>query len=204
MQGDCYEIDQLLKSLMFFNRSNRYFGVCFSPSRMFLGLWLGTMAFLILSSNQRTALADAEARVVLEVPVYGQNFSTSNVLPEAETLARDAINQQFSQNPNLTAVRVVVMASRNGEVLPILEASVSRDQWQERADIRSWASYFQASYALLSRNDNQQTTDVANANLNQGVADQASDTLRMAQLDAAIDSCRLSGVQIQRVLDEVD
>ncbi len=189
---------------MFFNRSNRYSDICFRPPRMLLGLWLGTIIFLMLFSHQQAILADDDNRIVLEIPVYGQTFSTGSVLSEAESLAGDTISRQFSQDDTLTTVQVLVMASRNGEILPILETIVSRDQWQERADVRSWSSYFQASYALLSRNDDQQATGIVSTGLNQSMASQSNRTLWTAQIDAAIDSGRLSGAQIQGVLDEVD
>lgn len=172
--------------------------------QVFLRLTISTLAMFSLTGSQPAALAETDGKIVLEIPVFGQAFSINSVLLEAESLARDAINQQFAQNPALEVAQVLVMASRNGEIVPVLETNVSRAQWLEQADVRLWSRYFQSSYALLGRHDDQPSLSVARANMNRSVGSRRNSIRNAAQIDAAVDSGRLSGSEIQQVLGRVD
>ncbi|MEM6253555.1 MAG: hypothetical protein AAF821_11590 [Cyanobacteria bacterium P01_D01_bin.156] len=63
--------------------------------------------------------------------------------------ANDAIANAFETNPDTKAINATVLISRNGQVLPILVAEISRDAWQQQPDVQSWARYSTSVRSLL-------------------------------------------------------
>lgn len=167
----------------------------------------GALAVWILFGAQQPAWAETREMIV-DMPVYGQSVS-NDLVTQAELLAEDTISQQFRQDPDLTAIRVVIVGDRNGEVIPILTTTVTRSQWQEEPQVSSWAGYYSASYALLQRhNEPVDNTPVASASTRSdgGLVSTYSGgaSTQQAEIDRAFDEGRLTGAEIQYFLDDID
>jgi hypothetical protein len=84
------------------------------------------------------------------MPVYGQ-VGFPDLTVQAESLASQAIDQAFKGKADLSSVQVVLLGDRNGDIIPILTATVSRTQWQANPQVSAWSKYYSASYAFLQR-----------------------------------------------------
>ncbi|MBD2579263.1 hypothetical protein [Oscillatoria sp. FACHB-1406] len=140
-----------------------------------------------------------EPAVVLELSVYGSISSDryEELQLRAETLAENAIAEQFDSNPHLPALKVTVLCHRDGEILPILSVTVSRAQWQENSKIGAWAQYY-PSYALLQRERGVPLRESAT----QTVASQPQNPT--IAIDRAFDEGLLSAAQAQQYLGYLD
>lgn len=118
----------------------------------------------------------------------------------AEAMVSDEISRQFSQNPDLPKVEVMVVGDRNGEIVPILTTTVSRAQWQETPRVSIWTEYYNPSYALLQRHEGQPTETVARTPARATINDQSP----ISEIDRAFDEGRLTGATAQEYLDELD
>lgn len=134
------------------------------------------------------------------MPLYNRT-SSDDLISQAESMAEQEINQYFNADPELTGIEVVVLGSRNGDVIPILTTTVSRSQWQENPQVSAWSKYYTA-YALLRRHDRQPPTQVAAAPSRRS-ASVASRSLSI-RFDRQFDSGRLSGQTVQAYADLVD
>lgn len=151
----------------------------------------------LLDSSYQPGYAETQD-VVIEIPVYGQTID-SNLTVQAESLAGEAINRHFDQNPDSSTIQVVIMGDRHGEIIPILATTVSRTQWQENPQINAWTKYYSASQALLQRHRQAETIAMA------PTRSPSSSTLERAfQIDEAFDSGRLTGQAAQAYLSDLD
>lgn len=148
----------------------------------------------------KSALASSDRPVLLEMPIYNRT-SSDDLLSRAESMVRQEISQHFSSNPGSTEVEVIVLGSRNGDVIPVLATTVSRAQWQENPQVRAWSKYYSA-YALIQRHDQQQPTQVAASPARRStiVASRATAT----QFDLQLDAGQLNGRTVQAYADLVD
>ncbi len=153
----------------------------------------------LLNGSYRPAYAETES-VVIDMPVYGQ-IRYGDLIRQAESLAHDAIGAQFSQNPEISTLQVVVTGDHHGEIIPILTATVSRAQWQENSQVSDWSRYYSSSYALLQRHDQDETVAIAPG---RPIPPPASSLSRSALIDQAFDSGRLTGPAAQEYLNELD
>lgn len=162
-------------------------------------LLIAFTAVCILGFDGSNRPAQAETQgVVIDIPMYGQTLY-SDLTAQAESLVSNAINDQFGQNPGLSAIQVVVTSDRHGEIIPILTTTVSRAQWQENPQVNAWTRYYSASHALLQRHERVETIAMA------PVRSAASSGLeRSFQIDEAFDSGRLSGQSAQEYLSDLD
>lgn len=97
-----------------------------------------------------TAEMVAQPRTV-EVTVT-PGMTQSALLDAAESSVRQAIAQGFAQQSDLAAIAVLVLGNRNGEIVPILLTTVSREQWQAQPQVSAWTQYYtEATHALLQR-----------------------------------------------------
>lgn len=172
--------------------------------RIFIAI-AATWLVCFLDGGDRPAWAEAESvvegeSVVINMPVYGQ-VAYSDLVVEAEALANDAVSRQFSQNPGLSTVRVVVLGNRNGEMIPVLETAVSREQWQTNPQVGAWARYY-ASYGLIQRHGGGEQVAIAPANSSGSTSSAAQN--RSAQIDEALDEGRLTGRAAQDYLSDLD
>lgn len=77
------------------------------------------------------------------------NGSYQALIEQAESWAGKLIEQAFTQNSSLTEVAVSIIGERNGQEVPLLTAKVSRANWQENPQTRSWTQYYSSSAVLL-------------------------------------------------------
>ncbi len=168
-------------------------------SRLFSVCFTGLVALSYLLFDQQSALAEVN-EVVVDIPVYDQSVSVQSLTGDAELIVSDTIDQYFGQNPEFNSIQVVVLASRNGETIPILTTSVSRIQWQQQRDVSVWSRYYNAAYGLLQRRDD--PVMVATARSSQSEA--SSNVIRASQIDRALDQGQLTGAAAQQVLSEID
>jgi hypothetical protein len=177
---------------------NRFF-MC--SSRHLLGcLSVATFISAVsVVSLSRPALASSDGPVLLEMPIYSRT-SSDDLISQAESMVSQEINHYFDTNSDLAEIEVVVLGSRNGDIVPILTTTVSRTQWQENSQVNAWTKYYSA-HALIRRHDVPQPTRVATSpRRSTAVASQGIS----AQFDRQFDSGRLDGRTVQAYADLVD
>lgn len=166
-------------------------------ARQLLTAFIAACVLGFLDGSNRPAKAETQG-VVIDIPIYGQTIYT-DLTAQAEVLVGNAINGQFSQNPGLSTIQVVVTGNLHGEIIPILTTTVSRTHWQENSQVSAWTRYYSASQALLQRHEQAETIamaptrSMANSNL-----------ARAFQIDEAFDSGRLTGQPAQAYLSDLD
>lgn len=69
---------------------------------------------------------------------------------KAERMTDQYIENQFRENPDLQDLKVNVLGERAGQIVPIFEIYMTRAQWENSPQIRSWVTFNQASFALLT------------------------------------------------------
>ena len=147
-----------------------------------------------------SALASSDGPVLLDMPIYNQT-SSDDLLSRAESMVSQEINRYFESDPGLAEIEIVVLGSRNGDVIPILATTVSRAQWQDNPQVSAWTKYYSA-YALIRRHDRQPTQQVAAAPSRRSRS-VASGSFA-AQFDRQFDSAQLSGRIVQAYADLID
>ncbi|MEL6129403.1 MAG: hypothetical protein AAFR30_05765, partial [Cyanobacteria bacterium J06628_4] len=55
----------------------------------------------------------------------------------------------FATHPAADPIELTILLSRNGQILPILMAEVSRTDWQQQPDVQNWARYSNSVRILL-------------------------------------------------------
>ncbi|MEA5464106.1 hypothetical protein [Leptothoe sp. PORK10 BA2] len=134
------------------------------------------------------------------MPIYDRS-SSDDLVSQAESMATQAIDQHFNADPSLTEIEVVVLGSRNGDVIPILTTTVARTQWQENPQVSAWTKYY-SSYALIRRHDRPQPTQVATSPSRRSTTAASRDIA--PQFDRLFDSGQLSGRAVQPYVAFVD
>ncbi len=158
------------------------------------------------------AFADTHS-MFLELSVPRQ-ASYNSLVKQAEFLASQAITNYFSNNPGMSAVQVTVLGDRNGNLAPLLTATVSRAQWQKQASISVWAQYYTAQ-AVLQRQGGGNSPDTPGVPGTSGVPDTpgvpgtsgtpvAIFLNSEADVDRAFDEGRLTGELAQEYLSKLD
>ena len=118
--------------------------------RLFFAVFL---AIISLTSSTSIALAETKESYLTLDSDGSQSFL--GLVQQAEELAKEAIAQEFQNNPGLTEVTVIVTADRSRRMVPVLRSRVSRNQWQKDSRIEQWTRYFaNAKYLLGFREGN--------------------------------------------------
>ncbi len=86
-----------------------------------------------------TAPSYAETKPIHLVVDAEVSASFSGLLQQAELTAEAAVSQTFAQQPEVTDITVNVTGERYGQIVPILVANITRTDWQNTPNIRSWA-----------------------------------------------------------------
>ena len=146
-----------------------------------------------------SALASSNGPVLLEMPIYSRT-SSDDLISQAESMVSQEIVRHFDSDPSLAEVEIVVLGSRNGDVIPVLTTTVSRTQWQENPQVSAWTKYY-SSYALIRRHDSQSPTQVAAAPSRRSSAPQGAIATRF---ERQFDARQLSGRTIQTYADLID
>jgi hypothetical protein len=118
-------------------------------------LWFLTEAVAPQVVRAYTATADL---AIDRLP--GENYET--LLRRSEAAARAAVQRSFDQDILATDVSVMVSVQNYGAVAPVLELTVSRQEWRTRPDPQRWATYFRSSRELLYFGENTTNSPTAN------------------------------------------
>ena len=118
-------------------------------------LWFLTEAVAPQVVRAYTATADL---AIDRLP--GENYET--LLRRSEAAARAAVQRSFDQDILATDVSVMVSVQNYGAVAPVLELTVSRQEWRTRPDPQRWATYFRSSRELLYFGENSTNFPTAN------------------------------------------
>lgn len=102
-----------------------------------------------LASLNESAKAAQVGRFTFEWPIY-RDTAHPDLVQQVEPFLTQQINQRFQQNPQLDRLEILMMVNRQGDVLPLLTTTVSRQQWQRSPQIRLWSQYHSA-YAGFQR-----------------------------------------------------
>jgi hypothetical protein len=102
---------------------------------------------LVLSLSQSVVQAySARTDVVLDRLT---NETFDGLKQRAEVIARAAAQRSFDRDVLISDVSVNIIARHNGSEMPLITLGVSRLNWQNRPDVRRWATYYKSAQALL-------------------------------------------------------
>lgn len=76
-----------------------------------------------------------------------QNFEA--LVRQAESVVSNVLGQAFAENPRSTEISVMIVGERNGVIVPLLSANVSRSNWQATPIVQAWTRYFSSAEVLL-------------------------------------------------------
>ncbi|NEO92483.1 MAG: hypothetical protein F6K56_20485 [Moorea sp. SIO3G5] len=106
-------------------------------------IWSTILIFSSLVTQIPRASAEIREYHVILNSDSSQSFE--RLIQQTENLAQNKINQEFTGNPDLTSISLMILGERNGQVVPLMIATVSRSQWKQFPIIQRWASYFSNS-----------------------------------------------------------
>ncbi|NJM49412.1 MAG: hypothetical protein HC860_27205, partial [Alkalinema sp. RU_4_3] len=114
--------------------------------RTFRFLSLGAASIgLVLSLCQSVVQAyNARTDIVLDRLT---NETFDGLKQRAEVIARAAAQRSFDRDVLISDVSVNILARHNGSEMPIMTLGVSRLNWQNRPDVRRWATYYKSAQA---------------------------------------------------------
>jgi hypothetical protein len=117
------------------HRTIRFLSLCAAS----VGLVLGLSQSVVQAYNARTD-------VVLD-RLTNETFDA--LKQRAEVIARAAAQRSFDRDVLISDVSVNIIARNNGSEMPLMTLGVSRLNWQNRPDVRRWATYYKSAQALL-------------------------------------------------------
>ena len=116
-----------------------------SPLRLTLGaIALSTLLFI---GNTSHAWANTD-QMMLELSLSA-DADAQKVLRQAESLVSATLDQRFSQDTTLSALEVVILGNQNGQILPMMTTTVSREQWDANPQVELWTAYSSSFSALF-------------------------------------------------------
>lgn len=164
-------------------------------------LLIGVFVTLFLLNFSSSVKAEV-VQVVVDIPVVGEFVSEREIAVQAEALVSDTIRQEFSRNPDLSAIKVLAMASRNGEVVPVLETHVSRADWESEPVVAAWSRYYGASMTLVQRHNDDEALAIASSPAAVNLASRSVGS--SPRVDRLVDLRLLEGRTAQRVLSAIN
>jgi hypothetical protein len=109
----------------------------------------GFIGLLISNLIALSSPALAETKSLSFTLSTQDNQTYKSLLEQAESLASQSIAQGFTASPSITEIVVTIIGERNGQEVPLLFTKVSRSQWQQQPQIKTWSQYFSNSAVLL-------------------------------------------------------
>jgi len=109
--------------------------------------------------NQTANLKQIDYTLVVQ---QGQTFA--QLIRQAELQATNLVEQEFAADPNIAEIGINIVGDRAGQQAPLLQARVSRADWQQQPTIRQWTKYFATSAVLLGFNNPERTPSAAPEN----------------------------------------
>lgn len=159
---------------------------------------IAACSICLMAGNPEPGWSETKG-IVIDMPLDSPIMDSYGDLKiEAGLLAENTINHQFSQNTEISAIQVVIMGNRKGDVIPIMTTNVSRSQWQENPQVKAWTQYYDAAYTLLQRHDLGQVARVRTTSIKSG------GTMLQSDIDKALDEGSLTGAATQEHLSNLD
>lgn len=103
--------------------------------------------FLCISPPHQPAWATPD-QIMLELPLSA-DANAQKVLLQAESMVSATLDQRFSQDSALSTLEVVILGNQNGQILPMLTTTVSREQWVTNPQVELWSTYSNSFAALF-------------------------------------------------------
>ncbi|MGL5033302.1 MAG: hypothetical protein ACRC6M_05825 [Microcystaceae cyanobacterium] len=93
----------------------------------------------------------AQSQVLQLTPTLSrqQNEEFDGFVQRAIALTATTLKKRFATDKNLNQLRVVVIGENNGSVAPLLQITISRQQWLSNKNPEPYIDYFPDSQALL-------------------------------------------------------
>lgn len=102
----------------------------------------------------------AETKKTSQLIDSNNNNSYKILVKQAEDLAKNTVNQEFQNNPEITEITVTILGERDSQIVPVLRLTVSRSEWQKNPDIDEFTRYFaDAKFLLKFENNSTATSD---------------------------------------------
>ncbi|NET16204.1 MULTISPECIES: hypothetical protein [Okeania] len=121
-----------------FNLMNLYYHI----------FWSTVLILASILTTNKTTLASAKNTSLL---IDSNNNNSYKILVEqAENLAKNKINQEFKNNPEITEITITILGERQSQIVPILRSKISRAEWQKNAEIDNLTRYFADAKYLLN------------------------------------------------------
>ena len=136
------------------------------------------------------------------------NADAQKTLRQAEQMVSATLEQRFSQDATLSALEVVILGNRDGQIVPMLTTVVSREQWDTNPQVELWTTYANSLSALLFY-PSRPSEAIASRPPQPQAARQPqpprrSFDLPIVQIEQAYDSGRLSPRQLNDWVDLLD
>jgi hypothetical protein len=80
---------------------------------------------------------------------FNSNQSFETLIQQAEDLAKQSIEREFTEKSGLTEISLTIIVERHGQIVPLLRSKVSRSQWQKDSNIRRWTQYLVSNSGVL-------------------------------------------------------
>ncbi|MGD1807517.1 hypothetical protein ACP6PL_19050 [Dapis sp. BLCC M126] len=87
------------------------------------------------------------------------NNSYKSLVEQAENLAQKKINQEFTNNSEITEITITILGERRSQIVPVIRSTVSREEWQNNPKIDNFTRYFADAKLLLKFEDNSNISD---------------------------------------------
>ena len=105
----------------------------------------------IFTTNKTTLAAAKNTSLLID---SNNNNSYKNLVEQAENLAKNTIDREFKNNPEITEITITILGERQSQIVPILRSKISRAEWQKNPEIDNLTRYF-ADAKYLLKFDNQ-------------------------------------------------
>ncbi len=112
-----------------------------------------SLFFLLVTSVVLGTIAprvEAKTRLVTyQIDVVSNGLVTFQGLQQkAESIAQDSANQSFS-DPQISEVKINISGEQQGQIIPVLFLSVTRENWTRQPSVTVWAKQPGGAKTLL-------------------------------------------------------
>ncbi|MGF1524358.1 MAG: hypothetical protein ACFBSF_18715 [Leptolyngbyaceae cyanobacterium] len=131
--------------------NNRFVGKSSAFTVWGLSLVLGLGSAIALAPRMHTPAVAQINTSRLSLFIFrdeGETYST--FLRRAEAIARTGVQQTFDNDSLISEAVVTIIGENQGISVPVMEVTVTRNQWQERPDPQYWAVYYRTAPMLLN------------------------------------------------------
>jgi hypothetical protein len=105
------------------------------------------LALSSLVTSNSIASAQIKERSIILNSNGNQSFDV--LIQQAQNLAKNSIEQEFAENPEIMEISIIILGENKGQIAPLIRSKISRSQWENDSRIERWTRYFSNSRALL-------------------------------------------------------